>query len=206
MEDHIDSRYDAKTLGEILSAFRTKEPLRLENLDGENPLAKIGRACEDLFTSGVIALRKSGNPIISDLMADVWDIFHYRHVVMAIGPNVPSLAISVIMDHGVIKAITFAPWAWPLMVKEDPSMELGSIIVVGSQVVDFYNNKILAKEDSIVSKQRSLAYEAEYLLALRNGGHNLNGYQLDVLEKYPNGFDSSFAYPRKAVVVPGSAS
>jgi hypothetical protein len=205
MDDHIDSRLDPQKLGEILSAFRSSTHLHLEDMDEENPLAKIGRECQELFTSGVIVLRKSV-PVISSLMADVWDIYHYRHVVMAIGPNVPSLSISVVQDgKGIIHALTFAPYAWPQMAKEDPSMELGAILSIGSQVVDYYNDKLLSKEDSKRSKERALSYEAEYLRLIKLGGATLNGYQEDVLTKYPNGFDPSFAYPRRAVVAPGFA-
>jgi len=205
MDSHIDSRWSPETLSDILSAFRSSQQLNLDEMDADNPLAKLGVQCQNLFTSGVIVLRESGSPIISSLMVDVWNIYHHRHVVMAIGPNVPSLSISVVQDSkGIIHALTFAPYAWPQMVKEDPSMELGAILSIGSQVVDYYNNKLLSQEDSSTSKQRALSYEAEFLRLLKRGGSVLNGYQEDVLLKYPNGFDPVFSYPRKQVAIPGS--
>lgn len=201
MENNIDSRFDSKTLDEIRAAFKNQRTL--EDLDKDSPLAKIGRDCQELFTSGVAILCKSV-PVISNLMLDVWEIFNYQHVVMAIGPNVPALAISVVQDsNGMIQALTFATYSWPQMAKEDPSMELGAIVYVGSQVVDYYNNKLLSQEDNIISKQRALSYEAEYLLLLKRDGMFLNEYQEDVIAQYPNGFDQSLSYVRRAVVAPG---
>lgn len=206
MKDHIDSRWDPNTLGEILSAFSQTTHLNLNDIDKDTQLAKIGQQCQDLFTSGVVLLIKSESPEIRSLMTDVWNIYHHRHVLMAIGPNVPSLSISVVQNkNGIVQALTFAPYAWPQMVKQDPSMELGAILSIGSQVVDYYNEKLLSKEDSRISKERALSYEAEYLRLIKRDGVALNQYQEDVLVKYPNGFDPSFAYSRKAIAIPGTA-
>jgi hypothetical protein len=205
----IDSRWAQQTLAEIVNAFGSTNAVSINELDGDTPLAKRGRECEQLFTSGVIQLRMMKDlPLITDLMADVWGIYHYRHVVMALGPDVPSPCIAVVqrVKDGIFQALTFVPYAWPEMIKADPTHELGAIITVGSQSVDFYNNKLLSEEDSKISKKRSLSYEAEFIHILSLSGHNLNDYQKQVLAKYPNGFDSSLAYARKPVAVPYSAN
>jgi hypothetical protein len=203
--DDIDPRWTSKALGEIMSAFSDAKPMKIDDIK-DDTLSKRCRMCEYLFTTGTIHLREMGNPIIKNLMINIWGIYHNRHVVMAMGPDVPALSIAVIERRGVVQALTFAPYAWPEMVEADPTMELGAIVVVGSQAVDFYNNRLTSPDESKISKERSLSYEAELLILFREMGHSLNGYQKDVLTKYPNGFDSSFAYPMKAVNSPGSAS
>jgi hypothetical protein len=199
--ENIDSRWDQQTLGDIIGAFNHIDEI------GDSQWEDRCRKCEQLFTSGVATLRMMKIlPVISDLMANVWDIYHYRHVVLGMGPNVPTLCFAIVEKNKMLQALTFAPYVWPEMIEADSSHELGSIITVGSQAVDFYNNKILSFDDSKVSKERSLSYEAEFIHMLARNGHTLNEYQKGVLSKYPNGFDSSFAYPKKAVAVPSNAS
>lgn len=196
---------EKEVLVQIIAAFSGAHQ-NLVDLDPKDPLAQIGRTCEKLFTLGVATLSKFGNPVIQDLMSYVWDVYHYRHVAMAIGPNVPSLSMTVAQSRktGDIQALTFAPHNWPEMVAQDPVMQLGAIIAMGSQATDFYNNKILSKEDSLVVKERALSYEAEYLKMIE--GHPFNEYQQEVLAKYPNGFDASFSYQRKPIATPETSS
>ena len=68
----IDSRWAQQTLAEIVNAFGSTNAVSINELDGDTPLAKRGRECEQLFTSGVIQLRMMKDlPLITDLMADV---------------------------------------------------------------------------------------------------------------------------------------
>ena len=201
---NIDSRWAKETLDEIIGAFECTDPISINEID-DSAWADRCKKCEQLFTSGVAALRMMKNiPVINDLMSNVWDIFHHRHIILGMGPNVPSLSLAIVQGkNGLLQALAFAPHAWPEMVDEDAPHELGAIIAVGSQAVDFYNSKILSDNDSKVSKERSLSYEAEFILMLDSNGHTLNEYQRQVLNKYPNGFDRSFAYTRKVVSAPG---
>ena len=107
---------DPSVLAEIFAAFRSKGK-NLDDLDVDDPIAKNGRLCEALFTAGVDALRRFPELAFSNLMAYVWDIYHYGHVKLAMGPRVNSLHIMVASQDGVIQALTLVPMSWPEMVR-----------------------------------------------------------------------------------------
>lgn len=183
---------------EVLAAFNCDKPQLLNNMDPSDPFAQKARRSQDLFTRGVHTLKIIDNPIITGLMSYVWDIFHHRHVLMAVGPDVPTLSFAIVSkEGGGFQALVFAPYNWPDMVKEDPRMQLGAILANGSQCADFYNNLITSPESFEISRRRSNSYEAEYLLMLDNP---LNEYQKSVLALYPKGWDPTLGYVRKPVI------
>jgi hypothetical protein len=192
---------DDKLLAEVLSAFTPDSPNHhnLKDMDLGDPFAQTGYLCEQTFTAGVDTLRRFENAPIGNLMSYVWDIYHYHHVVVALGPDVPSLSIAVTKKGDLLQALTFVPHRWLEMIKEDPVMQLGALIFVGSQVTDYYNNRIMTRENNELSKQRATSYEAEYLRLIQGSNFKFNSYQESVLKKYPNGFDTSLAYERKPV-------
>lgn len=186
------------TILEVLAAFNCDKPQYLNNMDPSDPFTQRARLSQDLFTGGVHALRIINNPIISGLMSYVWDIFHHRHVLMAMGPDVPTLSFAVAgKDGGGLQALVFAPYNWPDMVKEDPLMQLGAIIANGSQSADFYNGLINSPESIDTARNRANSYEAEFLLMLDS---QLNEYQKGILAAYPKGFDPILGYVRKPIV------
>jgi hypothetical protein len=186
------------TLLEVLAAFNCEKPQLLNNMDPSDPSTQKARTAQDLFTGGVHVLRTIENPVISGLMSYVWDLFHHRHVLLAMGPDVPSLSFALAGGEGGLKALVFAPHNWPEMVRKDPLMQLGAIIANGSQCVDYYNDLIKSREDVRATKNRAESYEAEYLLML--GDHPLNEYQKGIRALYPKGFDPILGYPRKPII------
>lgn len=186
------------TILEVLAAFNCEKPRLLNNMDPSDPFAQKARMAQDMFTGGVHALRILNNPIISELMSYVWDLFHHRHVLMAMGPDVPTLSFALASkDGGGLQALVFAPHNWPDMVKEDPLMQLGAIIANGSQCTDYYNGRIRSQEGVSTARIRANSYEAEYLLMLE--GQPLNEYQRSILTLYPKGWDPLLGYPRKPI-------
>lgn len=186
------------TLLEVLAAFNCEKPQLLINMDPSDPFAQKARIAQDLFTGGVHALRIIDNPAISGLMSYVWDIFHHRHVLMAMGPDVPSLSFALAgKEGGGLQALVFAPHNWPDMVKEDPLMQLGAIIANGSQCADFYNGLINSPESVNTARSRANSYEAEFLLMLDSP---LNEYQREILALYPKGWDPILGYVRKPII------
>lgn len=199
MYENAEKPMEKSTILEVLAAFNCEKPQLLTDMDPSDPFAKKAQVAQDLFTGGVHALKSLSNFTLSSLMSYVWDIFHYRHVLMAMGPDVPALSFALAGGKGGLKALVFAPLNWVAMVNEDPMMQLGAIIANGSQAVDFYNGLITGRDDIAVSRNRANSYEAEYLLMLDN--HPLNEYQRSILDLYPKGWDPTLGYERKPIVI-----
>jgi hypothetical protein len=82
------------------------------------------------------------------------------------------------------------PHEWLDQISQDPLLQMGAIVFVGSQIVDFHNERIgVSPEQAAISIKRARAYEAEYLLTLRKVSSTvtLNDYQHRVLQEYPSG-------------------
>jgi hypothetical protein len=194
--------YDTRTIVEMLAVLSCDSRKFLKDFPADSSIAQNATQAEQLFTSAVDVLRHSNSPIISDLMSYVWDVFHYRHILMAIGPRVKSITFAAARKKdGTIQGLIFLPPNWPEMVKADPVMQMGAVLFTGSQVSDFYNGLIISKEEQALVLYRARSYEAEYLLLLHNGGIPLNEYQQQVLTENPTGFNPALAYSRKPVAL-----
>lgn len=189
---------EKRTLLEVLSAFNCEKPQYLSSMNPIDPFAQQALTAQELFSGGVAALKGLDNPILSELMSYVWDVFHHRHVLMVMGPDVPSLSFALAGGKDGLRALVFAPHNWENMVTKDPLMQLGAIISTGSQAADYYNGLITGRIDVAIARDRAESYEAEYLRMIRS--QPLNEYQLRIRSKYPDGFDSTMAYRRKPVV------
>ena len=183
---------------EVFTAFNCENPQHLRSTNQIDPFIQKALWAQSLFTGGVTALKSWDNPVISDLMSYVWDVFHHHHVSMVMGPDVSVLSFALARGKEGLKAIIFAPHNWADMVKGDPLMQLGAIITNGSQAVDYYNGLITGRIDIAIARDRAESYEAEYLKMMKKS-HPLNEYQWSILAKYPDGFDSTKAYERKLV-------
>lgn len=193
---------DKQTVVEMLAALSCDSRKFLKDFPADSSVAQNAIQAEQLFTSAVDVLRRSDNPVISDLMAYVWDVFHHRHILMAIGPQVKTITFAAASKKdGTLQGLTFLPPNWPEMVKTEPVMQMGAVLFVGSQVADFYNSRVISQEEQALVLTRSRSYEAEYLLILHNGGFPLNEYQREVLASNPTGFNPALAYPRKPVTI-----
>ena len=192
---------------EIVAAFGGTQ-VKVADLPEDDPTAKIGKACENLFTGGVDVLRSNvPNDRIRALGRVVWDLVGHKQVLVAIGPDVPSLSFTVMQVSTTPKgcvstststsasinelhqAIVLIPKQWPQMVEDDPFMQLGAILFVGAQVVDFYNDRLF---DDKGARRRWHAYEAELLRTLKTSlpRWKPNEYQCEVLANFPDGLDS----------------
>jgi hypothetical protein len=92
------------------------------------------------------------------------------------------------------------------MIQKNAIYQLGALVFVGSQAVDYYNGKIWSEFEK--AKNRARAYEAEYLMTLKEAVPDLtlNEWQQDVLGAFPEGIRSAaikpMLYKRKAFVPP----
>ncbi|HSX23376.1 MAG TPA: hypothetical protein VLE97_11435 [Gaiellaceae bacterium] len=186
---------------QILAAFGSKQG-NVNDLPADDPTAKIGKTCEALFTGGVDTLRSIiPSDRIQSLGRVVWDLVGHKQVLVALGPEVPSLTFTVMGYKGHQQGVVLVPKDWPTKVEDDPFLQLGAIVFVGAQIVDFYNDRLVGDPTSRV---RSYAYEAELLHALAGilASWSPNEYQRELMKKYPSGLDSSGVelYPFKAFV------
>lgn len=188
---------------EITIAFMTKQ-IDLADLPDSDPTATLGKTCEALFTNGVDVLRSVlPNDRVRALARVVWDLVGHKQVLVGLGPDVPSLAFTAMQHKGVDQAIILMPRAWPEMVRQDMFMQLGAVLFVGVQAVDFYNDRLVGDSTARIRWQ---AYEAELLhtLARMLTHWAPNEYQREVMKKYPSGLDSAgvVLYPYKAYEPP----
>jgi|HubBroStandDraft_4_1064222.scaffolds.fasta_scaffold376953_2 hypothetical protein len=177
-------------LEEILDAFGGSQ-VNVKDLPDDDPRALLGRQCEGLFTSGVRMFRSVlPNDRLRALARVIWDLVEHKQVVVAIGPDVPSLSFTVMQLKIVRQGLVLIPKNWPEQIRADYFMQLGAILYVGAQVVDFYNDRLI---DDPTAPARWSAYEAEYLRMIKDlfpRGWTPNDYQRGVMEKYPDGLDS----------------
>ena len=188
----------AELLAQIVGAFQPDKGTHIEKLDKADPTYRQARTIEAAFTGGVEVLRSAfPNERIRALGSVIWDIFHHRYVSMALGPAVPTLSIGIFGRPDALQALVFAPHNWAEMTAKNPLMELGAIVLVGSQAVDFYNGRVLT-DGSGVMMHRARSYEAEYIRSL-GSAVKLTDYQQELLREFPHGFDTRLDYKRKPV-------
>lgn len=180
---------------EIVAAF-SAEQIHVDDLSQDDPTARLGKLCGDVFTGGVETLRsRIPNERIRALGRVVWDLVGNKRVLTALGPDVPSLTFTCMQIpaapalRGVLQGIVLMPKSWPKLVEEDPLMQLGAICFVGVQIVDFYNDRLIGDNGARVRWQ---AYETELLRTLQQALPHWtpNEYQRTLLAKYPRGLDS----------------
>jgi len=175
-------------LAQLMGAFLSKQ-VNVDDLPSGDPTARLGKECADLFTNGVATLRAVvPNERIQKLAAVLWDLVGNKYVLVALGPNVPSLTFSVMRVKGTVQGIVFIPQNWPEMSRTDTFMQLGAVLFVGAQIVDYYNDRLLEP----TARARWGAYEAELLLLLRQllPDWKPNEYQLEAMQRYPQGLNT----------------
>ena len=183
---------------EVVAAF-TCPQVNIDDLPTDDPRVELGQTCADLFTNGVDVLRSIiPNERVRALARIVWDLVGHKQVLVAIGADVPSLTFTVMQREEMHQGIVLIPAEWPQMTADDPFMQLGAILFVGAQIVDFYNDRLIGDKGS---EQRWRAYEAELLRTLKTTltRWQPNAYQREVLARCPEGLDSKGVelYPLK---------
>ncbi len=189
-----------KLLAEILSSFSGPS---IQDKDLEGPAKHHARVLSESFTSGVGYLRSSfPNESIRTLMSIVWDLCGSKTVPLALGPSVQSLSFGKMGANGIM----FAPVDWVAQIKEDAVYQMGALVFVGSQAVDFYNNLMNTHEEAQTVLLRARMYEAEYLRTIRKTveGHTFNKYQQGIMKDFPQGIATQphLFYVSKPFVAP----
>lgn len=158
------------------------------------------KMCEEsvkLFDSGVDMLRTPEhfpNKNINKLMILFWRLVGNKITPAAIAPPVKTLSFWAEVKGLESIAVVMVPSNWVKMCHDEKWMQLGGLCYVASQAADYWHAKIFNREDTI---KRAQAYEAEFLNQLKTMvKFDLNEYQQEVLNKFPNGLEScSLVYP-----------
>lgn len=163
----------------------------IDKLPDDDPKKRVGQLIGETVTSGVDFLRSVfPNEAVQKLMKLVWDIIGHKITPIALGPQVPSISLAVFGSPALPQAAIFLPHNWLDDVKADPVLQMGALVFVGSQALDFYNQKVgRAPAQGPESVRRARAYEAEYLLTVKKMGPQtkFNDYQKKVLDDFPEG-------------------
>ncbi len=194
-----------QTVAEVMAAF-IKGGERVEKMPKGDPLRVKGEKLGNRFTEGVAMLKLWPSPHVRALMSMVWDIVGNRVVPIVLGPEVDSLSFAAMGDPSMPDAIIFIPHEWEKMIQEDPVCQLGALVFVGSQAVDYYNGRVTHEFEAV--KKRARANEAEYLATIREStpDHKMNEWQQRVLDEFPSGLGSEriqkYLYRHKPFVRP----
>ena len=173
---------------DALTALWSRQ-IDIKDLPEGDPNAMVGRKCEAIFTDGVDWLRsRVPNDRLRAIARVIWDLIGKKQVQVAVGP-VDTLTFTVMRRGSVHHGLVIIPRDWPEQVDAAPITQLGAILFVGAQVVDFYNDRLIADQGA---PARCHAYEAELLRTLRPLLPDWEpcAYQRDLLARYPSGLDS----------------
>lgn len=195
-----------KLVGQVIQAF-AGDAKRLEDLNPEDDLAKRGQQHSNHWTDAVAALGMWPDSVISALGRYTWEVFHNRHVLLIMGPEVKALHTAIVPPTLLEKlgfptgpahqCVIITPPDWIKMIKEDPVMQLGGVLFCSSQATDFYNGRHLIEPQELLT--RAQMYEARFLRGMPS--EKLNAYQKDIVAKFEGKIDSKLLYERKNVEV-----
>jgi len=201
-----------QTVAEMIAAFvPNQENTFHQETMPEGELKDAVVKMSEAFTGGVGFLKHFfPNPAIRELMTMVWDLVGNRITPVACGPSVPTLTLAVMGNRQLLQAIIFMPHNWLQMIGHKPPnsviYQMGGLVFVGSQAVDFYNGKFLDSPHDV--EKRARAHEAEYLITVDDpiGTVGFNDYQKKLLDEYPKGLATpsirSLLYKSKPFVKP----
>lgn len=148
----------------------------------------LHKEIEDLFIGGVDFLRSHfPNTSVTRLATVAWDIIGFGITPVCLGLPVPTMTFIVAGTVEAPQAMIAAPKVWVNMLRKDPLTQLGALVFVCSQAVDYYHDRLTIDHDNI--RLRAHAYEADYLNTVRQlaPSWELNDYQLGVLREFPEG-------------------
>lgn len=199
----------AAALGEVITAISSGDKRKVDSLEDSDPLKAKGQAMSNIVTVCVNFLRRQfPNSAIRELMGLSWDIIGHNIVSTMLGPAVPTLSFVVFSRSGVLTGVIVPPEDWVSLFAENPAYQLGALVFVGSQAVDFYNDRYIREgRDAVVNRCR--AYEAEFIRTYKqvmDPEYALNDYQAKLCEEFPRGLSSEkvkpHLYKSRSFVIP----
>jgi len=143
---------------------------------------------EGLFVSGNDFLRRLfPNPSIRRMASLVGEILANKLTPIQLGFPVRALGFLVIGDITTRQGFIAAPKNWNEMIRRDPITQIGAIVLVGSHMVDYANERFTEDPENV--KVRASAYEAEFFTTVRSLSPDweLMEYHQKILSLYPEG-------------------
>lgn len=168
-----------------------KEPISLQN------------EVETLFLAGLDFLRQQfPNPSIVRLATVARDVLGFGLTPICVSLPVKSLTFLVAGASDALEAKIVVPKSWSRLICRDPITQLGALVFVCSQTVDFYHDRLTIDPSNI--RLRAHAYEAEYLNTVQqlSPTWELTDYHIQVMAEYPDGL----ATPKANRVIYGRPS
>ena len=149
------------------------------------------RAIRETFTGGILLLKdRFPNRGVRDLMSLYMDLLEGHVVSVGLGPSGSTISFVVFSEKDSPdekKGAVLLPPNWAEDFPKKPIFQLGSLVFIASQVVDFYNDRVT--DDSCCLAE---AWEAEYLFeipALIPDWIPLS-YQKVIMRDHPKGIES----------------
>ncbi len=148
----------------------------------------LNKEIEGLFTAGVDFLRLHfPNSSVMRLAVVAWDVVGFGITPICLGFPVPAMTFIVAGTLKAPQAMIAAPKIWVNMIRKDPLTQLGALVSVCSQAVDYYHDRLAIDPGNI--SLRAHAYEADYLITVKQlaPSWELNDYQIGILREFPEG-------------------
>jgi hypothetical protein len=158
----------------------------IQEAEGSDPTE--AKKCERFFTQGIEFLRSEfPNPVIRRLASVFWETVGQKITPVAWGLGVKALSFVVVGPRSGPQGLIIPPLNWVEMVGKDPIMQMGALVFVGSQAIDYANDHFLNDQANV--RSRAVAYEAEYLNTVRSLSASWEpcAYQSSVLREFPEG-------------------
>lgn len=134
---------------------------------------------------------------VNDLMLHAWALFNTRTCdVCSFAVATPTAALIKARDSEKLRMMMLIPEQW----NDVPTKELGALVFCGSQVVDYYNDRMNKStvEQTREIKDRARMYEAQFLRVVAEQDTTFvpDDYQREIMEEHPT-LRSGLVYPRK---------
>ncbi len=176
-----------------------------KELDPTHPEYTQAKECEAFFTQGVAFLRSEfPNPVINRLASVIYETVGQKITPVAWGPAVKSLTFVMVGPRSAPQGLIIPPLNWVEMVGQDPIMQMGALVFVGSQAIDYANDRFSNDQKNVLP--RASAYEAEYLNTVRSLSSSWEpcAYQTAVLQEFPEGLATpkaqKISYPVQSLI------
>ena len=129
------------------------------------------------------------NERINSLMFCALALLEAHEVLLIGGSDAPTLSFMVMAVEDRNRAVILLPSEWSKAISEDPTCQMGALVYISSQVLDYWNDKFSDYNETI---QRAKAYEAEFLQTISELPEppEFDVYQQGILESFPQGLDT----------------
>ena len=144
-----------------------------------------------LFIKVLNHMRGFPHPGTQAMAESLWEIIYHNLVFVSLAePGEEMQLITQTIEADFQQALIKVPQDWLEAFLDDPIFQLGGALYAGSQAVDFYNG--ILSTDPDLSGDLAAAHEAEVIkLALYEfPTYQLDDYQRQLLDLYPEGLNS----------------